>query len=144
MKKQYKEYKVIDKDLSEFLLYNEKISDSFYDIEIEAIEDICDLKISDLKKIMCEKIEDGNFIDFIEKLCRNRLLSIVPMLVLDKREFFVYDLFYKEKETQSEIGKKLGITRQSVNKIVKKINMKFENASGNIGITLKTWTKIAC
>ena len=102
MKKQYKEYKVIDKDLSEFLLYNEKISDSFYDIEIEAIEDICDLKISDLKKIMCEKIEDGNFIDFIEKLCRNRLLSIVPMLVLDKREFFVYDLFYKEKETQSD------------------------------------------
>ena len=93
---------------------------------------------------MCEKIEDGNFIDFIEKLCRNRLLSIVPMLVLDKREFFVYDLFYKEKETQSEIGKKLGITRQSVNKIVKKINMKFENASGNIGITLKTWTKIVC
>ena len=129
MKKQYKEYKVIDKDLSGFLLYDEKISDSFYEIEIEAIEDICDLKISDLKKIMCEKIEDGNFIDFIEKLCRNRLLSIVPMLVLDKREFFVYDLFYKERETQSEIGKKLGITRQSVNKIVKKINMKFENAT---------------
>ena len=111
MKKQYKEYKVIDKDLSGFLLYDEKISDSFYDIEIEAIEDICDLKISDLKKIMCEKIEDGNFIDFIERLCRNRLLSIVPMLVLDKREFFVYDLFYKEKETQSEIGKKLGMTQ---------------------------------
>ena len=132
MKKQYKEYKVIDKDLSEFLLYNEKISDSFYDIEIEAIEDICDLKISDLKKIVCEKIEDGNFIDFIEKLCRNRLLSIIPVLVLDKKEFLVYDLFYKDKETQTEIGKKLGVTRQSINKAVKKINAKFDTASENI------------
>ncbi|MDR2879803.1 MAG: MarR family transcriptional regulator [Fusobacteriales bacterium] len=132
MKKQYKEYKVIDKDLSEFLLYDEKISYSFDEIEIEVIEDMWDLKVSDLKKIMCEKIEEGNFVDFIEKLCRNRLMNIVPMLVLDKREFFVYDLFYKKKETQSEIGKKLGITRQSVNKTVKKINTKFENASGNI------------
>ena len=35
MKKQYKECKVIDKDLSEFLLYDEKISDSFNEIEIE-------------------------------------------------------------------------------------------------------------
>ena len=40
MKKQYKEYKVSDKELSEFLLYDENISDSFYYIEIEAIEDI--------------------------------------------------------------------------------------------------------
>ena len=132
MKKQYKEYKVFDKDISEFMLSEELSFYTHEEIEIETIEDIYDLNITDLKKIINEKIETGSFTDFLEKLCRNRLLSIVPMLVLDKREFFVYDLFYKEKETQSEIGKKLGITRQSVNKIVKKINMKFENASGNI------------
>ena len=132
MKKQYKEYKVIDKDISEFLLYEEKISHGYGEIEIEVIEDICDLNINDLKKIIREKIENGDFIDFIEKLCRNRLLDIIPMLVLDEREFFVYDLFYRNKETQSEIGKKLGITRQAVNKIVKKINAKFDSASGNI------------
>ena len=132
MKKQYKEYKVIDKDISGFLLYDKKIPHDYGEIEIEAIEDICDLNISDLKKIIYEKIEAGDFVDFIEKLCRNRLLSIIPMLVLDEREFFVYDLFYGNKETQAEIGKKLGITRQSVNKIVKKINAKFDSASGNI------------
>ena len=132
MKKQYKEYKVIDKDISGFLLYEEKISHGYGEIEIEVIEDICDLNINDLKKIIREKIENGDFIDFIEKLCRNRLLDIIPMLVLDEREFFVYDLFYRNKETQSEIGKKLGITRQAVNKIVKKINAKFDSASGNI------------
>ena len=132
MKKQYKEYKVFDKDISEFMLSEELSFYTHEEIEIETIEDIYDLNITDLKKIINEKIETGAFTDFLEKLCRNRLLKIIPMLVLDEKEFFVYDSFYKNKETQSEIGKKLGITRQSVNKIVKKINMKFENASGNI------------
>ena len=120
MKKQYKEYKVFDKDISEFMLSEELSFYTHEEIEIEAIEDIYDLNITDLKKIINEKIEAGSFTDFLEKLCRNRLLKIIPMLVLDEKEFFVYDSFYKNKETQSEIGKKLGVTRQSVNKIVKK------------------------
>ena len=120
MKKQYKEYKVFDKDISEFMLSEELSFYTHEEIEIEAIEDIYDLNITDLKNIINEKIEAGSFTDFLEKLCRNRLLKIIPMLVLDEKEFFVYDSFYKNKETQSEIGKKLGVTRQSVNKVVKK------------------------
>ena len=56
MKKQYKEYMVLDKDISEFYLYDEK---SFYnhdEIEIETIEDIYDLSVSNVKKYICEKI----------------------------------------------------------------------------------------
>ena len=132
MKKQYKEYKVFDKDISEFVLSDELSFYTHEEIEIEAIEDIYDLNITDLKKIINEKIEAGSFTDFLEKLCRNRLLKIIPMLVLDEKEFFVYDSFYKNKETQSEIGKKLGVTRQSVNKVVKKINDKFDYAGKNI------------
>ena len=132
MKKQYKEYKVLDKDISECYLYDEKKIFNFDETEIETIEDMYDLSVGDLKKCICEKIEDGEFMDFIEKLCRNRLLSIIPILVLDKKEFLVYDLFYKNKETQTEIGKRLGVTRQSINKTVKKINMKFDTASENI------------
>ena len=107
MKKQYKEYKVFDKDISEFMLSEELSFYTHEEIEIETIEDIYDLNITDLKKIINEKIEAGSFTDFLEKLCRNRLLKIIPMLVLDEKEFFVYDSFYKNKETQSEIGKKL-------------------------------------
>ena len=132
MKKQYKEYKVFDKDISEFMLSEELSFYTHEEIEIETIEDIYDLNITDLKKIINEKIEAGSFTDFLEKLCRNRLLKIIPMLVLDEKEFFVYDSFYKNKETQSEIGKKLGVTRQSVNKVVKKINDKFDYAGKNI------------
>ena len=132
MKKQYKEYKVFDKDISEFILSEELSFYTHEEIEIETIEDIYDLNITDLKKIINEKIEAGSFTDFLEKLCRNRLLKIIPMLVLDEKEFFVYDSFYKNKETQSEIGKKLGVTRQSVNKVVKKINDKFDYAGKNI------------
>ena len=132
MKKQYKEYKVFDKDISEFILSEELSFYTHEEIEIEAIEDIYDLNITDLKNIINEKIEAGSFTDFLEKLCRNRLLKIIPMLVLDEKEFFVYDSFYKNKETQSEIGKKLGVTRQSVNKVVKKINDKFDYAGKNI------------
>ena len=132
MKKQYKEYKVFDKDISEFILSEELSFYTHEEIEIETIEDIYDLNITDLKKIINEKIEAGSFTDFLEKLCRNRLLKIIPMLVLDEKEFFVYDSFYKNKETQSEIGKKLGVTRQSVNKVVKKINDKFDYVGKNI------------
>ena len=132
MKKQYKEYKVFDKDISEFMLSEELSFYTHEEIEIETIEDIYDLNITDLKKIINEKIEAGSFTDFLEKLCRNRLLKIIPMLVLDEKEFFIYDSFYKNKETQSEIGKKLGVTRQSVNKVVKKINDKFDYAGKNI------------
>ena len=140
MKKQYKEYKVFDKDISEFMLSEELSFYTHEEIEIEAIEDIYDLNITDLKKIINEKIEAGSFTDFLEKLCRNRLLKIIPMLVLDEKEFFVYDSFYKNKETQSEIGKKLGVTRQSVNKVVKKINDKFDYAGKNV--TLHYYEKI--
>ena len=132
MKKQYKEYMVLDKDISEFYLYDEK---SFYnhdEMEIETIEDLYDLSVSNMKKYICEKIENGEFIDFIEKLCRNRLLRIIPKLVLDKKEFLIYDLFYKKNKTQTEIAKRLGVTRQSINKTIKKINMKFDIASENI------------
>ena len=132
MKKQYKEYKVFDKDISEFVLSDELSFYTHEEIEIEAIEDIYDLNIIDLKNFINEKIETGAFTDFLEKLCRNRLLKIIPMLVLDEKEFFIYDSFYKNKETQSEIGKKLGVTRQSVNKVVKKINDKFDYAGKNI------------
>ena len=132
MKKQYKEYKVFDKDISEFMLSEELSFYTHEEIEIEAIEDIYDLNIIDLKNFINEKIETGAFTDFLEKLCRNRLLKIIPMLVLDEKEFFIYDSFYKNKETQSEIGKKLGVTRQSVNKVVKKINDKFDYAGKNI------------
>ena len=124
MKKQYKEYKVFDKDISEFVLPDEQNFYSYEEFKIETIEDIDDINIADLKEFLNEKIETGAFIDIHEKLCRNRLLKIIPMLVLDEKEFFVYDSFYKNKETQSEIGKKLGVTRQSVNKVVKKINDK--------------------
>ncbi|MCP1226174.1 MarR family transcriptional regulator [Sebaldella sp. S0638] len=132
MKKQYKEYKVFDKDISEFVLPDEQNFYSYEEFKIETIEDIDDINIADLKEFLNEKIETGAFIDFLEKLCRNRLLKIIPMLVLDEKEFFVYDSFYKNKETQSEIGKKLGVTRQSVNKVVKKINDKFDYAGKNI------------
>ena len=132
MKKQYKEYKVFDKDISEFILPDEQNFYSYEEFKIETIEDIDDINIADLKEFLNEKIETGAFIDFLEKLCRNRLLKIIPMLVLDEKEFFVYDSFYKNKETQSEIGKKLGVTRQSVNKVVKKINDKFDYAGKNI------------
>ena len=132
MKKQYKEYKVFDKDISEFILSEQQNFYSHEEIEIETIEDIYDLNIIDLKKFISEKIESGTFTDLLEKLCRNRLLGIIPMLVLDEREFLVYDSFYKNKETQGEIGKKLGVTRQSVNKVVKKINDKFDYAGKNI------------
>ena len=132
MKKQYKEYKVFDKDISEFMLSDGQNFHSYEEIKIETIEDIDDLNITVLKEFLNEKIETGAFVDFLEKLCRNRLLKIIPMLVLDEKEFFVYDSFYKNKETQSEIGKKLGVTRQSVNKVVKKINDKFDYAGKNI------------
>ena len=132
MKKQYKEYKVFDKDISEFILPDEQNFYSYEEFKIETIEDIDDLNITVLKEFLNEKIETGAFVDFLEKLCRNRLLKIIPMLVLDEKEFFVYDSFYKNKETQSEIGKKLGVTRQSVNKVVKKINDKFDYAGKNI------------
>ena len=132
MKKQYKEYKVFDKDISEFVLSDKHAFYTHEEIEIEAIEDIYDLNIIDLKNFINEKIETGSFTDLLEKLCRNRLLKIIPMLVLDEKEFFIYDSFYKNKETQSEIGKKLGVTRQSVNKVVKKINDKFDYAGKNI------------
>ena len=132
MKKQYKEYKVFDKDISEFILPDEQNFYSYEEFKIETIEDIDDINIADLKEFLNEKIETGAFIDFLEKLCRNRLLKIIPMLVLDEKEFFVYDSFYKNKESQSEIGKKLGVTRQSVNKVVKKINDKFDYAGKNI------------
>ena len=132
MKKQYKEYKVFDKDISEFILPDEQNFYSYEEFKIETIEDIDDINIAELKEFLNEKIETGAFIDFLEKLCRNRLLKIIPMLVLDEKEFFVYDSFYKNKETQSEIGKKLGVTRQSVNKVVKKINDKFDYAGKNI------------
>ena len=132
MKKQYKEYKVFDKDISEFILPDGQNFHSYEEIKIETIEDIDDLNITVLKEFLNEKIETGAFVDFLEKLCRNRLLKIIPMLVLDEKEFFVYDSFYKNKETQSEIGKKLGVTRQSVNKVVKKINDKFDYAGKNI------------
>ena len=132
MKKQYKEYKVSDKDISEFVLADRQNFHFYENIDIEAIEDIYDLNITDLKKFINEKIEAGTFTDLLEKLCRNRLLKIIPMLVLDEKEFFVYDSFYKNRETQSEIGKKLGVTRQSVNKVVKKINDKFDYAGKNI------------
>ena len=132
MKKQYKEYKVFDKDISEFILYDEKTLYQCEETKIESIEDIYDLNIADLKEYVTEKINDGSFTDFLEKLCRNRLLKIIPMLVLDEKEFFVYDSFYKNKETQTEIGKKLGVTRQSVKKVVNKINDKFDYAGKNI------------
>ena len=140
MKKQYKEYKVFDKDISEFVLPDEQNFYSYEEFKIETIEDIDDINIADLKEFLNEKIETGAFIDFLEKLCRNRLLKIIPMLVLDEKEFFVYDSFYKNKETQSEIGKKLGVTRQSVNKVVKKINDKFDYAGKNV--TLHYYEKI--
>jgi DNA-directed RNA polymerase specialized sigma subunit len=132
MKKQYKEYKTFDKDISEFILYDEKTLYQHEEISIETIEDIYDLSIVDLKEFINEKINEGSFTDFLEKLCRTRLLKIIPMLVLDEKEFFVYDSFYRNKETQSEIGEKLGVTRQSINKVVKKINDKFDYAGKNI------------
>ena len=59
-------------------------------------------------------------------------MKIIPMLVLDEKEYEIYSLFYKNRETQSEIGKKIGVTRQSISKILKKINGKFDYASQNI------------
>lgn len=132
MKKQYKEYKTIDKDITDFILYDEKSFNPLYENEIEFIEDIDELSVSKLKQYIIEKIDEGDFISLLEKLCRNRLLKIIPMLVLDEREYLIYDLFYNNMETQSEIGKKIGVTRQSINKIVKKINTKFDYASKNI------------
>ena len=123
---------VFDKDISEFYIYDEKAFYNHDETEIETIEDIYDLSVCKLKKYICEEIENGEFVDFIEKLCRNRLLKIIPKLVLDKKEFLIYDLFYKKKKTQVEIARKLEVTRQSINKTIKKINMKFDIASENI------------
>ena len=47
-------------------------------------------------------------------------------------KYEIYSLFYKNRETQSEIGKKIGVTRQSISKVLKKINGKFDYASQNI------------
>ena len=90
MKKQYKEYKVFDKDISEFAIPDKQNFYTYGEIKIEAIEDIYDLNIIDLKNFINEKIETGSFTDLLEKLCRNRLLKIIPMLVLDEKEFFIY------------------------------------------------------
>ena len=131
MKKQYKEYKVVDIDISEMLLCDEKKFYSFEN-EVESIEEINELEIKEMKKYILNKIENAEFINFLEKLCRNRLLKIIPYLVLDEKECSIYTLLYREKETQAEIGKQLGITRQAVNKTVKKIDKKFESAAENV------------
>ena len=131
MKKQYKEYKTLDKDISDLIIYDDNMFLS-PENEIEFIEDIDDLNLLELKKYIIEKIDIGDFINLLEKLCRNRLMKIIPMLVLDEKEYEIYSLFYKNRETQSEIGKKIGVTRQSISKILKKINGKFDYASQNI------------
>ena len=131
MKKQYKEYKTLDKDISDLIIYDDNMFLS-PENEIEFIEDIDDLNLLELKKYIIEKIDNGDFINLLEELCRNRLMKIIPMLVLDEKEYEIYSLFYKNRETQSEIGKKIGVTRQSISKILKKINGKFDYASQNI------------
>ena len=135
MKKQYKEYKTLDKDISEIIIYDQNMFLS-PEYEIEFIEDINDLNLMEVKKHIIEKIDNGDFINLLEKLCKNRLMKIIPMLVLDEKEYEIYSLFYKSRETQAEIGKKIGVTRQSISKILKKINTKFDYACQNITIII--------
>ena len=80
MKKQYKEYKTLDKDISEIIIYDQNMIIS-PEYEIEFIEDINDLNLMEVKKHIIEKIDNGDFIKQLEKLCKNRLMKIIPMLV---------------------------------------------------------------
>ena len=57
MKKQYKEYKTLDKDISEIIIYDQNMFLS-PEYEIEFIEDINDLNLMEVKKHIIEKIDN--------------------------------------------------------------------------------------
>ncbi len=127
MKVQYKEYKVLDKDIGELIMLRIAEEDIF---TMSTIEDIEEMKI---KGIICELeeiLKSGKIIDFLNTLSRNKLKSIIRKLVLNREELQIYELHYKKGYTQADIRKMLGITRQSVNKKVKKMNEKMEEISG--------------
>lgn len=126
---QYKEYKVLDKDIGELIML--KIAgEDIFPKSISTVEDIEEMKIKDFMWELDEILKSGKIIDFINTLSRNKLKSIIKKLILNKEELQIYELHHKKGYTQSEIGKMLGVTRQSVNKKVKKMNEKMEEISG--------------
>lgn len=127
MKRQYKQYLTIDENIFDF-----PIAASDEETKFESIEDLEEVNIKDLKNIITEKIESGAFIEFLEKICRNRLYEIIPMLVLSEDDLKIYDLFYKQRKTQDEIGKEFNVTRQAISRRIQNINKKFECQAKNL------------
>lgn len=127
MKRQYKQYLTIDENIFDF-----PIAASDEETKFESIEDLEEVNIKDLKNIITEKIESGAFIEFLEKICRNRLYKIIPMLVLNEDDLKIYDLFYKQRKTQDEIGKEFNVTRQAISRRIQNINKKFECQAKNL------------
>jgi RNA polymerase sigma factor (sigma-70 family) len=122
---QYKEYKVLDKDIGELIML--KIAgEDLFPSSMCTVEDIEEMKIKDFMFELEEILKTGRIIDFINTLSRNKLKGIIKKLILDREEIQIYDFYYKEKCTQQEIGKMLGITRQSVSKRLKKIDKRIE------------------
>ena len=129
MRIQYKEYKVLDKDIGELIMLKAAGEDMFPK-SVSTVEDIEEMKIKDFMFELDEILKSGKIIDFINTLSRNKLKSIIKKLILTREELQVYNFHYKKGYTQADIGKMLGMTRQSVNKKVKKINEKLEEVSG--------------
>ena len=129
MRIQYKEYKVLDKDIGELIMLKAAGEDMFPK-SVSTVEDIEEMKIKDFMFELDEILKSGKIIDFINTLSRNKLKSIIKKLILTREELQVYNFHYKKGHTQADIGKMLGMTRQSVNKKVKKINEKLEEVSG--------------
>ena len=126
---QYKEYKVLDIDIGELLMLEIAKEDQF---SIVTIEDIEEMKIKDFMWELDEILKSGKIIDFINTLSRNKLKRIIRKLIFTREELQIYDFHYKKGYTQAEVGKMLGVARQSINKKVKKMNEKMEEISGLI------------
>ena len=106
----------------------------YKDIKIKYItpEDIEEMKIKDFMWELDEILKSGKIIDFINTLSRNKLKRIIRKLIFTREELQIYDFHYKKGYTQAEVGKMLGVARQSINKKVKKMNEKMEEISGLI------------
>ncbi|MCP1225698.1 MarR family transcriptional regulator [Sebaldella sp. S0638] len=125
---QYKEYKVLDKDIGELIMLKVAGEDLFPK-SIVTVEDIEEMKIKDFMWELDEILKSGRIIDFINTLSRNKLKTIIKKLVLNREELQIYDLHHKQGYKQGDIGKMLGVTRQAVNKKVKKMNERLEEIS---------------
>ena len=141
---QYKEYLCMDKDIGELIMLKAANVNLFHKTMI-SIEDIEEMKIKDFMMELDEIVKKGQIIDFMMELdeivkkgqiidflniiAKSKLKKIIKLLILDADEIVVYNSYYKNHETHEEIGKKFGVTRQSISKKLKKINQKIENTT---------------